>query len=390
MRKTALLLAISILQLSAAQYLMYVGTYTGKGSDGIYAYQFDSTTGTAKPLGLMAKVDNPSFLTLSPNGRTLYAADETHDYKNEKSGYITVFARAADGKLTEGQRFSSHGADPCDLAVDPSGRVLAVANYTGGNFVSFPLGPDGLAAPEHFAEFSGTGVGPNHDRQDSPHGHSVNFSSDDRFLLATDLGTDEILVRQLDKETLDPGRSLSVKVHPGAGPRHLVFNRANNRVYVVNEIDSTVVGYEFKNGTLTEFQQVSTLPEDFKSLNTTAEIAIDPSGKFLYASNRGHDSIARFTIDQRSGRLTEAGWTPSGGKGPRNFTIDPSGHFLLAANQNSANIAIFRINAKTGDLKPAGVVSGIDSPVCLLFVKPTAAARSSGSAPLQSRRPASQ
>lgn len=386
MRKTALLFAFSALQLSAAQYLMYVGTYTGKGSDGIYAYQFDSTTGAAKPLGLMAKVDNPSFLALSPNGRTLYAVDETHDYENEKSGYVTVFSRAADGKLTEGQRFSSHGADPCDLTVDTSGKILAVANYTGGNFVSFPLGPDGLAAPEHFAEFTGTGVGPNHDRQDTPHGHSVNFSPDDRFLLATDLGTDEILVRQLDKDTIDPARSLSVKVHPGAGPRHLVFNRMGNRAYVVNELDSTVVGYDFRNGTLTEFQRISTLPEDFKSANTPAEIAIDPSGKFLYASNRGNDSIARFTIDPQSGRLTSTGWTPSGGKGPRSFTIDPSGHFLLAANQNSANIAIFHLNAKTGDLKPAGVVSGIDSPVCLLFAKPTAAAHSNGSAPRQSRR----
>lgn len=368
-RRAACALLLFALPALAADYTLYVGTYTGKGSEGIYAYRFNSVTGAATPSGLAAKTENPSFLALSKDQRLLYAVNETHDYESSSAGSVTVFRREPRGKLTALQQFSSQGADPCHLALDRTGKVLAIANYTGGNFAWFSLDARGLANPAGAATFKGGAHGPNAERQDSNHAHSVSFSLDNRYLLATDLGSDEVLVRELRNGAITPRNLTAEKTRPGAGPRHLAFGPGGQYVYVLDELDSTVSVFRFVKGALTPIQTISALPKGFGGQNTAAEIAVSTSGRFVYASNRGADTIALFTRSPASGRLTLKAETPSGGKTPRNFTLDPSGSFLLAANQDSGNIVVFRVTPETGELTPLGSPLNVAAPVCLTFAK---------------------
>jgi 6-phosphogluconolactonase len=355
-------------------YVMYVGTYTQEGSTskGIYAYRFDPGTVQLTSIGLAAETTNPSFLAVHPNHRFLYAVNEIGNYEGQKSGAVSAFAiDKATGKLTLLNQVASGGADPCYIIVDKGGKFVLVANYTGGSIAAFPIKEDGsLDKPSAFIQHTGHGTNPK--RQEAPHAHSIDLSPDNRFAIVDDLGLDETLVYKFDsaKGSLTLNDPPFAKAEPGAGPRHFALHPSGKFGYVINEMGSTVsvFQYDAANGVLHPVQTVSTIPKDFTALNESAEIEVHPSGKFLYASNRGHDSIAVFAIDPNKGTLTLIEYVPTKGESPRNFAIDPTGRLLFAANEKSDNIVEFRINAQTGRLAPTGKVLDISQPVCIKFV----------------------
>jgi 6-phosphogluconolactonase len=365
LRWVLLLAAVAAAFLGAADNVVYVGTYTGKGSDGIYAWRFDAATGALSELGLMGATTNPSFLALHPNGKFLYAVNET------SAGSVTSFAiDAQTSKLTELNHVPSGGADPCHLVVDPTGHAVIVANYTGGSVSSFPLHPDGtMGNAATFLQHHGSSV--NKARQDAAHAHDVALSRDNRFAIICDLGMDKLMVYRFDPKTgaLTANDPPFTRMRPGSGPRHFAFDASGKHGYAISELASTVTAFDWdaSHGVLHALQTVSTLPADFKEKNTAAEIAIHPSGRFLYGSNRGHDSLAVFLIDPETGRLKPAGRFSTGGRTPRSFAIDPTGKWLLAANQDTGDIIEFRIDQKTGVLAPAGRRLQLSKPVCVLF-----------------------
>lgn len=341
---------------------MYVGTYTNGASKGIYTFRFNLSTGKATGPSLAAETSNPSFLALHPNGRFLYAANEN------PNGMVSVFSiDRASRALTLLNSVSSRGSGPCHIAVDHTGKWLFAANYNSGSVAAFPLDADGkLGEASTVVQHSGSSV--NRERQEGPHAHEVVLSPDNRFLLVPDLGADHVVIYRFDaaKGTLTPSTPAFVKAAPGAGPRHLAFRPDGKFAYVVNELAASVVAYRYENGSLNGLQTISTLPADFAGVKSGAEIAVHPTGKFLYASNRGHDSIVVFRIDPK-GTLTAAGNTSTQGKTPRNFAIDPTGACLLAANQDSGIVVVFRIDPNTGGLTPTGNVLRIPAPVSLIF-----------------------
>lgn len=356
------------------QYLMYVGTYTqdGSKSKGIYSYRFDAQTGEISSFGLAAETKNPSFVAVHPNHRFLYAVNEVGDYKGQKSGAVSAFAiDHATGKLTLLNEVPSKGADPCYISLDASGKYVLVANYTGGSIAVFPVLADGRLS-EASAFIQSSGHGPNPQRQEGPHAHSIDLSPDNRFAIVDDLGLDQTLVYKFDnaKGSLIPNDPAFAKADAGAGPRHFALHPNGKFAYVINELHSTVTlfDYDQAHGALHPRQTISTLPKDFSGPNTDAEIQVHPSGKFLYASNRGHDSITVFAIDAKKGTLTVVEYISTKGKTPRNFAIDPSGSLLFAENQESDNIVLFRIDQKTGRLAATGKVLDVARPVCVKFV----------------------
>jgi 6-phosphogluconolactonase len=357
---------------SASEYLAYVGTYTGKGSEGIYAYRFDPATGAIQSIGLAAATDNPSFLAVDPKGRFLYAVNELEAFRDEPTGAVSVFAiERASGKLTLLQQVPSLGGSPAHLSLDATGRYLMVANYGGGNVAVFPIGSDGrLGRHSAFVQNAGSSV--NLERQAGPHAHFIQITNDNRFAVVADLGLDKLLMHRFDAATgsLTTASSESVAVDPGAGPRHAAFAPSGKFVYVVNELASTVTvfAYEPGSGALQRLQTVPTLPAGFSGNNTGAEIAVDAKGSYLYVSNRGDDSIAVFSIHPDDGSLTLLEWVPSGGKAPRHFVIDPTGDWLFAANQGSDSISLFRVDQKSGRLTPTGRSLDVISPVCVQIV----------------------
>ena len=354
-------------------YLLYVGTYTKGESKGIYVFRYNSASGEANPLGLAAETVNPSFLTIDPHGKFLYAVNEVSDYKGAASGAVTAFSIDHDnGKLSRVNEVASRGADPCYIAFDKTGKYLLVANYTGGNIAVFPVHSDGrVGEASAFVQHSGSSV--NKQRQEGPHAHWIETTADNRFAIAADLGLDKLLVYRFDQAGggLTANDPAFAAVEPGAGPRHVAFAANEKFAYSVNELGSTLTAFtlDATHGVLHSFQTISTLPQGFSGENDTAEIHVDPSGRFLFASNRGHDSIAVFSIDKTSGRLTAVGDYSTRGKTPRNFEIDPRGSRLLVANQDSGNVVIFRIDPKTGALTATGQVLQVASPVSLKFVR---------------------
>jgi 6-phosphogluconolactonase len=372
-------LTVSAVSAAAAEkpgkYLFYVGTYTEEGSKskGIYAFRFDANTAEITPLGLAAETTNPSFVALHPNGRFLYAVNEVGNYKGPNSGGVSAFAiDRATGKLTLLNEVASRGADPCYITVDKTGKNVLVANYTGGSVAVFPVLADGkLGEASAFVQHTGHGADPK--RQEGPHAHSIDLSPDNRFAMVDDLGLDELLVYKFDsaKGSLTPNDPAFAKLDAGAGPRHFALHPTGKFAYVVAEMKSSVTAFsnDASSGTLHPLQTLSTLPKGFTGENDDAEIQMHPSGKFLYASNRGHDSIAVFSIDGDKGTLTLVEDTPTQGKIPRSFEIDPTGKFLFAENQKSDNIVVFRIDPNTGHLTPAGQVLEVVSPVCVKFLK---------------------
>jgi 6-phosphogluconolactonase len=358
---------------SRGKYLVYVGTYTGPASKGIYAYRFDAATGHATSLGLVGETVNPSFLAIDPSRRFLYAANEISDYQGKKSGAISAFAiDRKSGKLTFLNQLPSGGAGPCYVSLDKTGKHVMVANYDSGSVAVFPVLSDGkLGEPSSVIQH--TGHGPDPKRQEGPHAHQIDTSPDNRFALAADLGLDEVLVYDFDaaKGTLAANDPPFAKVAPGAGPRHFVLHPNAKFLYVIDEVASTVTAfsYDATSGKLQLLTAVSTLPEGFKGSNDTAEIKVSPDGRFLYGSNRGHDSIASFSLDSSTGAPTFVEAVSTDGKTPRNFEIAPGGDYVFAANQESNNVVVFKVDKTTGHLTPTGQGLETPSPVCIRFVE---------------------
>jgi len=355
------------------EYLVYVGTYTGTGSEGVYAYRFNPVSGEIKSIGLVAKTDNPSFLVMDANGKFLYAVNELDSFQQKASGAISVFSiNKETAALQLMQQIPSLGAAPCHMSLDKSGRYLLVANYNGGNAAVFPIAGDGtLGQQSAFIQNSGSSV--NTARQTGPHAHFIQVTNDNNYAMIADLGIDQVIVQKFDAATgtLSSSDSSNMKVTPGSGPRHLAYSPDGKFVYVLNELTSTISAFTFDqaSGKMNEIQALSTLPDNFSGSNSTAEITIDAQGKFLYASNRGDDTIAIYSIDNSEGKLTFIDRIPTGGKTPRHFEIDPSGQWLFAANQNSNNIVVFKIDQTNGQLILQSEISGISSPVCVRFLE---------------------
>ena len=354
------------LQASAAGQLIFIGTYTRTTSRGIYAVRLDPATGALSTPILAATTPNPSFLAFAPDQKTLYAVSESDEMA---AAFATDLAQGTLRPLQSPQ--ASGGSAPCHLVVDATQRSLLVANYHTGIVAAIPLRPDGTLGPPNVVPHVGHSV--DAARQTSPHVHSVTLSPDNRFVLVCDLGLDRIFTYRLDaaRARLTPGHPPFVVTPPGTGPRHFVFGADGRHAYAITEMGSTLIAYDYApdSGALTPRQSVSTLPPDFKGASTGAEIRLHPSGRFLYASNRGHDSIAVFEVDPANGALTPVEVTPCGGKNPRNFSLSPDGAWLVCANQNSNSLAVFRADARTGRLTPTGHTADVPLPVCVLFAR---------------------
>jgi 6-phosphogluconolactonase len=352
--------------------LIFVGTYTndkGSTSRGIYAFRWDADAGTLAPLGLAATTVNPSFLAFSPTHRHLYAVNEVDAYHGEKSGSVTSFAVKGDA-LKAINTVSSGGGGPCKITVDFTGKAAFVANYDGGSAASYRVSPNG-ALSKAVSRFQYSGHGADAQRQAAPHTHCTTVSPDNRYVLVNDLGLDRISVYHLDPVTavLTPNDPPFYEALPGSGPRSFAFHPSARWAYSLNEIANTVdaLAWDAERGVLTRLQNISTLPEGFNGSNTTATVAVDSAGRFLYASNRGDNSIAVFSIDDRDGKLKPVQHVDCGGKTPRHFALDPGNQWLLVANEDSSNIVVFARNTRSGLLTPTGAEFPVSHPVCIVF-----------------------
>lgn len=349
---------------TAAEHIIYVGTYTRTTSKGIYAVRFDDRTGTLADPELVAETPNPSFLAISPDRSHLYAVSES-------STMAVPFAvDLKTGRLTALQAQDAGGKAPCHLVVDRTERALILALYHSGVVASLPIAPDGtLGAPGSVIQHHGHSVNPT--RQEAPHVHSVTLSPDNRFVIVCDLGLDRIFSYALDPATatLTPGPVPFVAAAPGAGPRHAAFSPDGRHVFVINELASTVVAYRYDaaTGALSAVDSQPALPPEFKGESTTAEVRVHPNGRVVYGSNRGHDSIATFAFDATTGRLTALGHIASGGRNPRNFALSPDGAWLVVANQNSNSLNVFRVDPQSGKPTPVASSASVPLPVCVLF-----------------------
>jgi 6-phosphogluconolactonase len=360
-----------------AKLLVYVGTYTrGTRSQGIYRMELDLATGKLSEPALAGKAVNPSFLAIHPGGKFLYACEERDDFggKGKRTGAVSAFSIDGKGDLTLLNEESSEGAAPCHIVTDRAGTFALCANYGGGSAAVLPIDWDGrLGKATGVVRHTGKSV--NKSRQEAPHAHSINLDPGNRFAFVADLGLDKVLIYRFDakKGTLTANDPPFAAVNPGAGPRHFAFHPDGKHAYVINELESTITAFDYDAtaGKLEPVQTVSTLPPGYKGSTTTAEVVVHPSGKFVYGSNRGHDSIAVFRVEGKTGRLTPAGHQGKGVKVPRNFVVDPTGAWCLVANQGSGSVIVFRIDQKTGALEPTAVKVAVPAPVCLR----TAAAR---------------
>lgn len=354
------------------EILVYIGTYTSPGkSEGIYIYRLNPESGELIPYKTVKNVVDPSFLAIDKKRKYLYAVNETEEYEGAKSGAVSAFSIQDDGDLTFLNKLPSLGGAPCHVNVSDNEKFVLLANYLGGNAVVFPVEKDGkLGASVEVVQHSGTG--PNKKRQEAAHAHSINLDHKNHYAYVCDLGIDKVMIYEFDEKngklTTNPAQAF-FQTKPGAGPRHFAFHPNNKFAFLINELDSTIVSlsYNSKDGSLKEIQTVSALPADYKGTSYCADVHVSPDGKFLYGSNRGHDSIAAFKIDD-NGSLTLVGHVPTNGKYPRNFGIEPSGKFLFAANQNSDSISTYRINEETGIPEATAQKINVPNPVCLKFI----------------------
>lgn len=348
---------------------VFVGTNTQNGvSKGIYRFHFNLATGEATDPELAAETPSPTFVAIHPNGRFLYSVNAVAEFRGEKTGSLSAFsldARSGDLKLLNQQ--PSGGPGPCHLITDRSGEHVLTANYVGGSAAVLKVQPDGsLSAPTCVVQHEGSSIDPK--RQEGPHAHSINLDAAERFAFVADLGLDQVKIYRFDAGagTLTPHTPAFAATAAGAGPRHFAFHPTGRFAYVINELSSTVTvfRYDAAAGALTAIQALSTVPAGFTGENYTAEVRVHPGGRFLYGSNRGHDSLALFRIDGETGRLTALGHQPTFGKWPRNFTFDPSGEWVIVGNQNTNNIRFFRLHTETGALTPAGRELSCPVPIC--------------------------
>ncbi len=367
----AAMLTFSAATASAQSYRVYFGTYTGKESRGIYMATFDAATGKLSDATLAGEAVNPSFVAIHPSRKFLYAVGEISDFQGKKTGGVSAFSiDAATGKLTLLNQQSSAGAGPCHLNVDKAGGTVLVANYGGGSCCSLPINNDGTLKPAA-SSIQHVGGSVNKQRQEGPHAHSINLDPANKFAFVADLGLDKVLIYKFDpaNSTLVANDPPAGIVAPGSGPRHFAFHPTGKYAYVNNEMTSTITAfaYDADKGTLTELHTLSTLPEPTPG-NSTAETVVHPSGKFVYVSNRGHDSLAMYAIDQATGKLTSLGNVSTGGKTPRNFNLDPTGKWVLAANQSTGNVTVLAIDQTTGKLTSTGQSIAVPAPVCVRFL----------------------
>jgi len=362
----------------AEQFLVYFGTYTGAKSQGIYVCRLDTASGELGAPALAVKVVNPSFVAIAPDHRFLFAVNESDQSNGWAGGAVSAFkVDAATGKLEFLDQQPSGGTGPCHVAVDPTGKFVLVANYGSGSVEVLPVQTNGyLGSPTAVIQHHGSSVNPQ--RQAGPHAHCVAADAATHRVFACDLGLDKVMIYRLNETTgaLTTNEIPWAEVKPGSGPRHIAFSPDERHAYVINEMGGTLTAFDYDrdHGALKEIQTVSTLPADFHGKNTAAEVALLPSGKFIYGSNRGDDSIAVFAVDNSSGCLSFVERQSSRGKVPRGFAIDPTGQYLVAANQNSDSAVVFRINARTGQLTWTGQTVEVGKPVCVVFVpleKPT-------------------
>ncbi|MGQ9585379.1 MAG: lactonase family protein [Anaerolineae bacterium] len=360
-----------------ANLVVYVGTYTTGSystgtSEGIYIYRLNVSSGALDFVGKATGIENPTHLAVDPQNRFLYAANETEYFRESPGGSVSAFAiDQQSGALTLLNQKPTHGAISCYVTIDQSGRFLLVANYGGGSVSILPIQQDG-ALGDAVDVVQHRGRGPDSSRQKGPHPHCVVLDGSNGHALVADLGLDRVMVYPFDRTRGRVGRR---KVTPvgtagGAGPRHLAFHPDGAHVYAVNELNSTLTTYLYDatNGSLEELQTVSTLPDTFDGNNWAADVHVSPSGRFVYASNRGHDSIAIFAVDESTGRLVPTGHEPTQGKSPRGFALDPTGTWLLAANQKSDSVISFRVNQRTGGLVPTKHRVSVPTPTCLCIV----------------------
>jgi 6-phosphogluconolactonase len=366
---------------TAADTLAYVGTYTGPDSKGIYLFRMrtknlrGSQDAFLEPLGLAAETPSPSFLAIDPRRRLLFAVNEVDEFDGQPGGAVSAFAIDPDTfKLKLINQQSTRGGGPCHLVLDPAGRHVIVANYGGGSVAVLPVAEDGALGPaSDFIQHAGHGA--DADRQSGPHAHCITFSPDGKLVFVCDLGLDQVVAYKYDAAAgkLTPHDPPFTKLKAGAGPRHMAFTPDGRFAYVLNELNSTVTAfaYDASQGVLTEVQTLSTLPDGFDGENSTAEIAVHPSGKFLYASNRGHDSVVLFEIDGAAGTLTYVEDQATGGRTPRHFALDPRGEHLIIANQSTNTLRVCRIDGKNGRLHPSPILTPAPSPVCTVLLPPT-------------------
>jgi 6-phosphogluconolactonase len=362
--------------------LVYAGTYTQKNSKGIYVYRLQtenlevSQNITLVPLGLAAESVNPSFLELDFRRGLLFAANETNTFEGKRSGAVSAFSiDRATGKLTLLNQRASMGAGPCHLVLDRSGRNLLVANYNSGSVAVLPVAADGkLGEASDVIQHSGKGANPQ--RQEGPHAHCVTLDAANKYAFVCDLGLDKVMAYRFDaaKGKLTPADPAFTELKAGAGPRHMVFRPDGKFAYVINELDSTITGFSYdpESGRLKSIETVSTLPPYFDGKNTAAEIGMHPTGRFVYASNRGNETVVLFEVDKDKGTLTYVEEQGTGGKTPRHFGIEPSAKHLTIANQDTDTLLVCRIDAGNGRLKPSGVFASCPSPTCAVFLPPAA------------------
>jgi 6-phosphogluconolactonase len=366
--RTGLVLAAFILGAASSRAAKSELVLVGSGKENISAFWLDLETGALRSIGEVAKITAPSFIAVSPNQKYLYAITEV-----QKDPVVNAYRLdGATGHLDLINSQPTGGTGPCFVQVDPKGKDVLVANYTGGSVSAFPIEADGsLGGRTAFAQDSGSSV--NSGRQEGPHAHCIVTDPDDKYVFACDLGIDKVMIFKFDrtKGTWEPNDPPSASVKPGSGPRHIAFSPDRRNAYVVNELASTVTAFNYdrRAGTLTEFADYPMLPDGFSGQNYASEVTVDAAGRFVYAANRGNDSIALFTRDAKTGALTFIERAPTGGKFPRSFEIDPTGAFLIAANQDSDSIVVFRIDSKTGRLQPTGNTASSNKPMVVKCLK---------------------
>ncbi len=364
-----LLLSVSVVAKSQ-KYFLFIGTYTGSGSKGIYVYSFDAATGKAKWVSNTEGIVNPSYMAIAPDGKYLYACNET---KTVSAGGISAFRfNREKGSLTFINKQSSGGDDPAYVSLHKNGRWVIAGNYSGGSLAAFPVNADGSIRPySQLVQHTGTSI--NKQRQEAPHVHSTVFSLEGDYLFVPDLGLDKVMIYKFDpsaKKPLQPASPAFAATDPGSGPRHFIFHPNKKWAYLIEEMGGTVVAYNYEKGKLTIMQQIVTHADTAKGDFGSADIHLSPDGKFLYTSNRGNENnITIFSVDKTTGKLFLKGFQSTLGVQPRNFTIDPSGKYLLAANQKTGNIVIFKRDGKTGLLHDSGERINIPEPVCLKMIK---------------------
>lgn len=360
------LLGFVMLNGGAQELSLYVGTFTSEGAEGMYLCTFDTETGNLKLAKTFKGIDNPSFFDFSPNHNFLYAVTRAPEKIEKSGGYLSAYKILKDGSLKFINKQKSNGAGPCYVEISADGKYAAIATYGGGTTSLFAINEDGSLEPASSVVVN-KGAGSDPARQDKPHAHSIRFSPFTTQVFSADLGTDKINIYEIENQKLIPSNPKYLALPPGAGPRHFEWYKNKNVLFVINELNSTISTFKNQNGLWENTQNISTLPADFNGKSYCADIHLSADGKFLYGSNRGHNSISVFSVDAKTQALSLIETVDIKGNWPRNFTLSPNGDFLLVANQYSHNITIFRINKNNGVPVFTGKQLKIPAPVCLKF-----------------------